>query len=631
MCDFDILFDIYKKSIDITENEKIKHMPQLLGHFYNYLNSIILVYSDEISRKEIENRKTKLITNINIIIDFYSPIDIKIKQINFQINYLLIDLMTLAIIILYSYIYVIDNIKTVSIKNFIKKIITKGKKHYTIKELLPKTEGETDIIANDKFLRKMIIEILNKIDKDKYKEYKEDKIYDILKYKIYTIDINKNLLYDEINTIINKFIIIYNIKSDEIITIVQYEGICWFTAFLTCICYSDANRKIIYNKINTDISQYLLQHSKYGIFTSKYEKINTKLLDKELFIELSIVNDCIFDESIDYNILFKLFLYIIIKYISNDKKKYTEYHNIILNLINNIIRFYPFQILQRINIVYNTSINGMYNHSDYNFLKSLKNYNVTIVNGLYDIDSNFYNIFYKILDIQTIFLIKYLNNYYIFKDIIIDNTIIPDIFLINYTNFIYKPDIKIFNLKIKINDNNNELTYNGEIYELDYILFINDKTIRINKNKESNSGHVVSAITYHNDEYYHDTRYSSFNEYKNRRPCPFIKQKWKGKKIGRFCLKKCFYTKINIDDKISKIIKNSTDDMCYNYNNGYICCYVKKTTVKKLGGNNEKLKSTNKKINIIIDNKKIQRTVYINNNGIKVIKYNNKLIKIYNK
>ena len=57
MCDYDIIFDIYKNSSDITDEVKIKHMPQLLGHFYNYLNSIILVYSDEISINEIKKKK----------------------------------------------------------------------------------------------------------------------------------------------------------------------------------------------------------------------------------------------------------------------------------------------------------------------------------------------------------------------------------------------------------------------------------------------------------------------------------------------------------------------------------------------------------------------------------------------
>ena len=80
-------------------------------------------------------------------------------------------------------------------------------------------------------------------------------------------------------------------------------------------------------------------------------------------------------------------------------------------------------------------------------------------------------------------------------------------------------------------------------------------------------------------------------------PCPLIKQKWKNKNIGRFCLKECFYSKFNEKSKISKIIKNSTDDMCYKYDDNYIMCYVKKSLL--VGGTNEKLTSTNTKINII--------------------------------
>ena len=629
MCDYNIIFDIYNNSSHITDDDKIKHMPQLLGHFYKYLNSLILVLNDKITKKEIINRKDSLLKNINIILNFYKYNDENKIISNFHINYLFIDLMTLAIIILYSYIHVensLDNVSSTKLSFFNRYF----KPKYSIKKIFK--IKKKDAIEKDDFFRYIIIEILKNIQPNIIEDLENNnKLYDILKENIY----NKyNTLYNDIKQIIEQIKPFYEIKPSEIITISQYEGICWFTAFLTCICYSDANRKIIYNKINKDISEYLLQHSEYKKFNSKYEKIKStykNLFDKILFIELSIVNECIHDNSIEYDILFKLFLYIIIKYISNDKKKYTEYNEIILLKINNIIKTYPIKILKILHIDYIRNI-SKYNHSNFNYLKNL---NHTIIDddnsyGIYTFDYNFYNYFYDILNIKTFYLIYHKNDYYIFNDINIDN--IPDIFLINYTNFISNTTLHNLKIeKIEINYNNNELTFKATIYELDYILFSNDKTTIKNKNNKSNNGHVVSAITYHNDEYYHDTRYDiRVNRYNYNNPCPFIKQKWKGKKIGQFCLKKCFYTKINLDDKISNIIRNSTDDMCYNYSNGYICCYVKKTE-KTSGGNNEKLKSTNKKINIIIDNKKIQRTVYINNNGIKVIKYNNKLIKIYNK
>ena len=60
MCDYDIIFDIYNSTVNLTDDEKIKHMPQLLGHFYNYLNSLILVLNDTITKKEIIiNKKYK--------------------------------------------------------------------------------------------------------------------------------------------------------------------------------------------------------------------------------------------------------------------------------------------------------------------------------------------------------------------------------------------------------------------------------------------------------------------------------------------------------------------------------------------------------------------------------------------
>jgi hypothetical protein len=36
MCDYDTIFHIYKNDKSLKE-DKIKHMPQLVSHFYNYL------------------------------------------------------------------------------------------------------------------------------------------------------------------------------------------------------------------------------------------------------------------------------------------------------------------------------------------------------------------------------------------------------------------------------------------------------------------------------------------------------------------------------------------------------------------------------------------------------------------
>ena len=273
MCDYNIIFDIYNNSSHITDDDKIKHMPQLLGHFYKYLNSLILVLNDKITKKEIINRKDSLLKNINIILNFYKYNDENKIISNFHINYLFIDLMTLAIIILYSYIHVensLDNVSSTKLSFFNRYF----KPKYSIKKIFK--IKKKDAIEKDDFLKENI-----------YNKY--------------------NTLYNDIKQIIEQIKPFYEIKPSEIITISQYEGICWFTAFLTCICYSDANRKIIYNKINKDISEYLLQHSEYKKFNSKYEKIKStykNLFDKILFIELSIVNECIHDNSIEYDILF---------------------------------------------------------------------------------------------------------------------------------------------------------------------------------------------------------------------------------------------------------------------------------------------------------------------------------------
>jgi hypothetical protein len=121
MCDYNIIFDIYNNSSQITDDDKIKHMPQLLGHFYKYLNDRILILNDKITKKEIINRKDSLLKNINIILNFYKYNDENKIISNFHINYLFIDLMTLAIIILYSYIHVeksLDNVSSTKLSFF---------------------------------------------------------------------------------------------------------------------------------------------------------------------------------------------------------------------------------------------------------------------------------------------------------------------------------------------------------------------------------------------------------------------------------------------------------------------------------------------------------------------------------
>jgi len=57
MCDYDTIFDIYKNDNSLKE-DKIKHMPQLVSHFYNYLNSInpdSIILSSNISIRYTKN------------------------------------------------------------------------------------------------------------------------------------------------------------------------------------------------------------------------------------------------------------------------------------------------------------------------------------------------------------------------------------------------------------------------------------------------------------------------------------------------------------------------------------------------------------------------------------------------
>jgi hypothetical protein len=88
--------------------------------------------------------------------------------------------------------------------------------------------------------------------------------------------------------------------NDNFVTIPQYQGICWFISIINGMCYSDLSRKLIYSKINDNISNIIKSDDIFNILID-FDNINN--LEKQ----------------------FITFIYIIIENISNDFKKYSDF------------------------------------------------------------------------------------------------------------------------------------------------------------------------------------------------------------------------------------------------------------------------------------------------------------------
>ena len=93
-----------------------KFLIVILNKFKKYLDTIYLNISEFKSNTNYDTIIETLKTYMNIIYNYYDKIQISELENNININYQFIDVMTIAIIILYSYIFFNDNKSTI-IKN----------------------------------------------------------------------------------------------------------------------------------------------------------------------------------------------------------------------------------------------------------------------------------------------------------------------------------------------------------------------------------------------------------------------------------------------------------------------------------------------------------------------------------
>ena len=494
-----------------------------------------------------------------------------------------------------------------------------------------------------------------------FRNYIKD--FDKYKYK-YNID-PKNTLLNNIHNYILKLYghsqyQIYAITLDkyksEYITIPQYMGNCWYISMLTGMCYSDASKNLILSKNK----EYLLKEAR--------EKSSETFINIIYFIINNVTehNKKYGDNDEDTNCeIFKYFKNNLMNYIY---EKYNE--------LNESTRG---GIARKNELLFYGTNNMYFKHlnNKINFNKTILNDNIakTIKVGLRvnDCSSYIINTFYNILNITTLYLFHHGDyNYFRQKNENIyeaEKTLEnPDIIFLSKKKLIDKTHYESFTGIIHMKDTNNSIVLNGIIYKLDYILHFNDYDTCSKKG----CGHCISGIHYKGVEYCYDSQYSLFykmcgNDLCNI-PCTLIKQDWSTdinkKQLCLYSIKKCFHNKISENSQHINKDTISEDSLCFNIANDLIYAYfntgekyvapldlsalnephtasqntlsfIKPDEYKSSyapdsivisGGKNNTYKSIHKKVNILNNKTKtiIERTIYIDNNKNKFIRFNKK-------
>ena len=599
--DFDIFFDEYSKSL----TSDINTISILFKKFEVYLNSILRINDwfrrikdgKRVNEAAIESTITTLSKYMNIIYEYYAKIEKQEILNNIDINYYFVDVMTTAIIILYSYIYEY-NIIDVD-KHFLMDNITinyQGILIIIMKRIISNCYVIDEVIKNEELLFKFK-DIIYK-NEPRCRRFVQSQMIVIIEF-------------------INKISVFYKIQplNSRYVTIPKYTGICWFISFIVGICYSDKNKQLLLNKFDENKGNY------------KKDEPITNLSANEIFTTL---------------------IYRIIKEITENTKTYDEIPEKTMNELNIYLKETPIKFLIKLLQEYHENKNEL--PHEYSFIYEYIN-NKKIENGSYEpyeldeykklgifgIQSYSYfflNILYKFLNINSLYLIKGENGIYTYDT----NNENPDVLIVKNLEFEVKSDISqhinssknagyninYTNIDDKIKYTPELIIYNNNTYELDYILYGNEKF-----NSWQNTGHTIVALNYNKEEYFYDSKYFireyNYNNEKVRFPCPLLKHKWKDGFISnksKFCIKKCFYAEINENSVLYRHTRDiSSDNMCYKGNDNNICCYVK-VSDEMTGGNN-KYRKTNNKVEFTYKNRIYVRNIYLNSKNKKYIKLNN--------
>jgi hypothetical protein len=466
------------------------------------------------------------------------------------------------------------------------------------------------------------------------KSLTDELMYDIFtNFNIVSFTDNNNDIFSLIYLI--KSLISNNVEKTDYVTIPQYEGICWFIAYLTCICYSDNSKKLLSSKLQNiemksiierdyDMSYPNIQFIKFvnNILTNitskfiKYENLDSisddsnfkcnlyKTLQSEPFDllqnmyykynnEITSLLEKIINTTLSNSLQIEL-EEMKIKVNTLTDKSSDEKEGIIESFKNDLLVYYRQQFIEKLSRKgtyeiepYETIPNLTEIELEYSFLmnayiQKLNNGNdldtLTKLTkqdniGISSEDEICYKLFYKYLNINCFYLIKHNNILYIPIDTTSSEN--PDVILISVfgiTNKIYKNSYSIFENKSLLEHlGDEEITYNGHPYILDYLIIS-----ATDLNTGDGIDHIISCIRYNNEQYHYDSKHFitklNCNGTSIRIPCPLVRKEWiSDKEHKKYCSNKCHYALIEEKHKTTAI-----NERCYSTKSNFIYGYVKK-------------------------------------------------------
>ena len=501
-----------------------------------------------------------------------------------------------------------------------------------------------------KFLKKVIkidsstlsINHINKIGNDFIYIYPNKETH---KEALFNINQTKGIYHV---LIIKTFLLLRKITvSNNIITIPQYIGICWYVSMLTGMCYSDASRKLILSKID--------------VLKAKLDTITIEASETNFIKTVIYIIETITEPQLKYgDIGDKCSIF---KYLKNELPKFImlkqkEIFDKILSNANNFSTIFKdiegsdeYFFIDKIKdtLIYkfheqlqNKSLNKIKKQDLNIIIKSIRETygdKLYISEGINMHGFGILNMLYKILNIDTLYFVKTKNCIYKKSDDITR----PDVIIIQKLSndaakkyekkfmesifFKQKTESTLFTNKTS----SETFTYNSNNYKLDYILYTNTNSNKV-CNRTKGCGHCISGINYHGEKYYYDSGYAEKNIACGGEtieiPCTLTRQDWNisETEVSYFTINKCFYRDVDISNDDIKIEKEFIEESKRTFDNeNIICVYVRVPDKAMPGGKNTTYKSTHKKVNIMNKNKTIiERIVYIDKNKNKFIKFNKK-------
>lgn len=468
-------------------------------------------------------------------------------------------------------------------KDNIEKYIDKYIKDYVNFDIIP---IKKDFYENDKSIMykilyyEMLLNFFGLQDINyRYKNYYEIKISDMknIDLSFQDIKLNKNrIIYKNFSSFVNysqeiinyienimkktmyNIIYIYdyiNYKNPKYISIPQYKNNCWFIATITGICYSDLNKKLLLSKDNDNSNKF--KNMIYYIInniTKNFRKYNDNDIENDCELFMYLKNEP--SNVLNYLIKQK-YSQFIVEYRELFKSKSKSNNDFIDFLFN------KYKYSKYFYFVYFIKLNKKNNKLSFDINKN--NF------GLPETCENIISYLYDLLNITNkFFYIDYNNNFFIRKDE--DNKNIPEIIIVNNDNIIvFDNSLHKYNNDISIN--NDTLYYLESEYKLDYILHSDNYEYPCTIDK---CGHCISAITYNNNQYIHDSEQYMHSikcgEEKINIPCFLIKQDWNKniKKRIDYCISECEY---NIECRLNKEYQK---DLCFSFDKFITYIYVKK-------------------------------------------------------